>query len=98
MDSNTIWYLYVILHTRRICNNNSFINHLAIFEEMKKFTIVIDKESYAWYVENEEFEYNGTFSVNTVTGAIHIEWYGIPKDLELWEEIEEELRKTLIVH
>lgn len=65
---------------------------------MKKFEIIIDKENYTWSVDNEEFEYDGTYSVNTVTGAIHIEWYGIPKDLELWEEIEEEIRSILVIH
>jgi len=66
---------------------------------MKKFKLEINKENFTWEVELDgEFEYDGTYSVNTVTGAIHIEWYGIPKDLELWEEIEEEIRSTLSIH
>lgn len=64
--------------------------------------VYIHYTDYTWRVEVEGFdyytEYDGTFSVNHSTGAIHLEWYQIPEDQEVWEDVEAEVRSIVAVH
>lgn len=51
-----------------------------------------------WRAEIGELEYDGTFSINHCTNAVHIEWYQIPEDVEIWEDVEAEVRSIVAVH
>lgn len=68
--------------------------------DLNTIEVVIDYLNYKWsaiVVETDD-EYEGTFLINRVTGAIHIEWYGIPSSQELWEDIEHGLREQISIY
>jgi len=66
-------------------------------EDCPNFEVFINYQEHTWscVLTDTDDEYDGTFSFNYMTGLIHLEWYGIPKNLSLWEAVEEELRSTI---
>ena len=65
-----------------------------------KFEVFINYEEYTWecIVTDACDDYNGTFSINRMTGKVHIDWYQIPLNDEFWEEVEFTLRTLISSH
>jgi len=69
-------------------------------QPVPQFEVFVDYQNYTWscILPETDDEHDGTFSINHFTESIHIEWYGIPKNTELWEAVNEELRSLILCH
>jgi len=68
-------------------------------QPIPKFELFVNYREYTWIcILFDEKEYDGTYSINRLTGQIHIDWYGIPQSDEFWEEVESQLRTLISSH
>lgn len=65
-----------------------------------EFELYLNHNYQTWRAEvytPEEQDFDGCFYIKGFD-EVKIEWYGVPSDNDLWEEIEGELQSTILCH